>query len=316
MAGEEPRIKTSKSGRVPQWVMDEALGKKVEPVPFRAAPSTSTKARVRSRRRGGLKLVLIIAGVAAIAVGLNQAGILTSPTAPGTTNRIVAGHDSPPAGVGERHDRLLPAPLAPTEAAGARYRFLQHQRGTSAPVTWDPCRPIRYAVRPDNAPPGGDVLLNAAFAAVSEATGLQFVNAGTTNEAPADDRDLYQPEKYGNRWAPVLVAWATDTEVPDFGVDFAGEAGPAAVGTVSGDATYVSGTVMLSAKDFQRFAATGQTAVAQSVVLHELGHLLGLAHVPDSTQVMFPRANPVMAYGNGDLQGLAAVGRGRCQPDV
>jgi hypothetical protein len=98
-------------------------------------------------------------------------------------------------------------------------------------------------------------------------------------------------KRYGVRWAPVLVAWATKQEVPDFGVDFAGEAGPSSMTTTSGEETYISGTVMLSAGDFARFAAAGRPAVAREIVLHELGHLVGLAHSPDQTGIMYPRAS-------------------------
>jgi hypothetical protein len=49
----------------------------------------------------------------------------------------------------------------------------------------------------------------------------------------------------------------------------------------------------------------------QSSVLHELGHLGGLAHVHDDFQVMglYPSL-PFTHYGPGDLQGLAVANRG------
>ena len=76
-------------------------------------------------------------------------------------------------------------------------------------MPYDPCRPIHYVVRPDGAPPGGAELIRTAVAQVSGATGLQFVDDGPTQEAPSTDREAYQPELYGRRWAPVLIAWST-----------------------------------------------------------------------------------------------------------
>ncbi len=40
---ERKDVRTSPSGRVPQWVMDEALGKPTNVVPFRASPTPPPK---------------------------------------------------------------------------------------------------------------------------------------------------------------------------------------------------------------------------------------------------------------------------------
>jgi predicted Zn-dependent protease len=51
-----------------------------------------------------------------------------------------------------------------------------------------------------------------------------------------------------------------------------------------------------------------------SVVLHELGHALGLAHVNDASEVMYPEAQiKVTDLGAGDRRGLAALGSGTCE---
>ena len=93
------------------------------------------------------------------------------------------------------------------------------------PVTWSPCRPIHFVIRLTFQPPGGGDAVARSVAAVSAATGLVFVDDGATTEAPSPQREAFQPDLYGDRWAPVLFAWATADEVPDFGVDVAGEAG-------------------------------------------------------------------------------------------
>ncbi|MGN6686724.1 MAG: matrixin family metalloprotease [Actinomycetales bacterium] len=164
-------------------------------------------------------------------------------------------------------------------------------------------------------------MLAESFQRVSAATGLSFVNDGATAEAPSTtgDRGIYQPDRYGDRWAPVLVAWATPQEVPDFGVDIAGEAGPVAVsGGDGGSAVYVSGTVYLDpAKISSAERQIGEPA-ARAIVLHELGHLVGLDHVADEDQVMWPRGNSrrLTEYQPGDLAGLARLGNGPCRRDV
>ena len=49
---------------------------------------------------------------------------------------------------------------------------------------------------------------------VMTATGLVFVNEGTTDEAWTKDREPYQPDRYGERWAPALIAWSDEGQVP------------------------------------------------------------------------------------------------------
>jgi Matrixin len=184
-------------------------------------------------------------------------------------------------------------------------------------VTFDPCRPVHYVVRAANTPAGGQKLITRAVAAVSAATGLRFVSDGTTTEPLVDDREPYQVARYGDRWAPVLIAWASAAEVPDFGVDIAGEASTQKAYGANGHLTYVTGQVYLDATTATRMHQQGNSTVMQAIVEHELGHLVGLGHVNDPTQIMFPRASrTVLGYQAGDLAGLAALGRGTCTPDI
>jgi predicted Zn-dependent protease len=52
-------------------------------------------------------------------------------------------------------------------------------------------------------------------------------------------------------------------------------------------------------------------------VLHEFGHLVGLDHTADPSQVMYSEAQfNVQDYGPGDLRGLAQLGRQACVPEL
>ena len=80
---------------------------------------------------------------------------------------------------------------------------------------------------------------------ISAATGLRFGNDGHTTEPPSRERASFQPDRYGDRWAPVLFVWATADEQPDFGVDFAGLGGSVRYGWGEHPGVYVTGMVQL-----------------------------------------------------------------------
>lgn len=316
MNGVQPDdVPRSPSGRVPNWVIDEAHGRAPRDlVPFRA-PSPAAMATRKHSAGGGtaVRIALTLAVVVGLLVlgravgGPSMYGGGSASEQP-TRDWPKRGHEE------ARHPLGTPQPVAlPSDS----FRVLGHQDDGTTPVTWSPCRPLHYVVRPDNAPALGPQLLDDALAQVSVATGLRFVNDGTTDEAPATDRRVYQRQRYGDRWAPILVTWATPSEVPDFGVEFAGKAGPVRVRTPSGDLAYVSGTVELDAIKLPRMIQQGRETAARQVILHELGHLVGLTHVDDPEQLMFPRVRVAAGvYQPGDLAGLNALGSGPCQPDI
>ena len=220
----------------------------------------------------------------------------------------------PPPGHEEQHQPLGEPPLGhPTDGP---YSFMQTQADGVTPVAYSPCRPIHYVVRPDGAPAGGDTLLATALARISEGSGLQFVADGATEEAPGKDRAPYQPQRYGDRWVPVLVAWSTPTESPELAGDVAGSAGSASV-VSGGTSFYVTGEVVLDGPSIAGLLADGPNgqAVAEGVVTHELAHLVGLGHVNDPGELMNPTAALTQTYlAHGDLAGLARVGTGACAP--
>jgi hypothetical protein len=205
--------------------------------------------------------------------------------------------------------------MPPTPAASSAYRFSAMQDDGTTPVTYDPCRPVHYMIRPDGGPAEGDRLIAAAVAQVSAATGLRFVSDGGTTESPAGERASFQPDRYGDRWAPVLIVWETASEQPDFGVDVAGLGGSTRMVWGDHPAKYVTGMVQLDAAKLGAALKQpdGRQRV-QNVILHELGHLVGLAHVNDPQQLMYPRGGTAVGFGRGDLAGLARLGGGACAP--
>lgn len=308
----------SRTGRIPRWVVDEAMGRPIEAPGFRAygAPDPLQEGRGKGRRRltGWLTTLTVLAVLLGIGFGAQQLGI--NPLA-GPGAAAAKPSNGPTPGF-EEASSPIGTPPPTTDMTSVSYRFAATQPDGVSPVTWSPCRPIHYVVRPLNQPPSGPAAVAQAVASLSAATGLTFIDDGPTDEVPSGSREPYLPDRYGDRWAPVLVAWATPDEVPDFGIDVAGEAGATRVTTPSGDATYVSGIVYLDPAKYLEIASRSGQAIADSVILHELGHLVGLAHVNDPGQLMWPRGNSagLTTFQPGDQAGLNALGRGPCQPDV
>lgn len=230
-----------------------------------------------------------------------------------------SGSSLPPPGVDSAPDRLSPVVTGPPGSGG--YAFASPPTADGSPVTYDPCRPIHYVVRPDNAPANGTGLIRQAVEAVSAATGLVFHYDGPTNEAPGQ-RKPYQPDRYGERWAPVLITWANPSEVPELAGSTTGTGGSQAItvtstATGSSETAYVTGAVVLDAPQLRQFSQQGGTAAVRAVIAHELGHVVGLAHVDDGSQLMYRESRPNLTrYQAGDLRGLARLGDGACHPNL
>ena len=182
------------------------------------------------------------------------------------------------------------------------------------PVSWDPCRPIHLVVNNAEAPPGADALIREAAGSVSSATGLQFVIEGETTETPTARRGTVDRPRYGNRWSPVLVAWSDPSVVPELHGRVAGVAGPAgAPYRTASQQHWVSGTVNLDGPTFREVLQRPDGwAAARAIVMHELGHLVGLSHVPATNQLMYEENTGQAAFGAGDREGLRRLGLGSC----
>ncbi|MGH2687923.1 MAG: matrixin family metalloprotease [Actinomycetota bacterium] len=172
------------------------------------------------------------------------------------------------------------------------------------PIRFNPCEPLEYVVNPTGAPPDALTALNHAITEVSKATGIEFVPAGQTSEKPSVGRPNSSRKTYGDRWSPVLIAWdALGRPTETQGISAIG--GPGQPVRSQGRYLYVTGFVTMNTD------APMSAIDMKATLMHELGHLLGLDHIDDAGQIMNPsgRSDSQAVWGQGDLAGLAAVGR-------
>ncbi len=81
----------------------------------------------------------------------------------------------------------------------------------------------------------------------------------------------------------------------------------------SGRVVYSTGAVTFRRSSFDAIAdRLGGQAEARAIALHELGHVLGLAHVPDKNEIMYPSEGHTTDLGPGDRTGLKILGSGPC----
>lgn len=187
-----------------------------------------------------------------------------------------------------------------------RYAFLEARTGGCQPVRYNPCDPVHYVVNAAMAPAGGVDDLKAAFAQVTAATGMTFVDDGATDEPASDRRPASQPQRYPGRWAPLLIAW-------DHGGQFRMEqTNPGGGRSINVGGVYVSGFLILNVDARGITGGFGEGATWGRVMIHELGHMLGLGHVRASTEIMFNELSLQRGraeYHTGDLEGLKLVGK-------
>lgn len=171
-------------------------------------------------------------------------------------------------------------------------------RADGTPLRWDPCRPIDWVVRQDDPDWLVDVA-TTAFDRVGALAGVTFRHDGRAEVAVGDDRSTAD----GSRWAPVVVTLVEPDEETWLDGDERALAVPVLVGDV-----FVTGQVLLDAEQELDRGFTDRRGSWGATVLHEAAHLVGLDHVDDPAQLLYPYPLPGAAdLGDGDRRGLRAL---------
>ena len=237
-----------------------------------------------------------------IAVGLVTAVVLVciAVLMPGTVPPVVRD------GLG-----IGPSPLgqAPRVTGDGTYRFLQHQPGDkNSPVTYNPCEAIQVEINPDGVD-DEDQARDIVLSAMKQSPRPPACGSSTPAPPTTVPQWRSRTEPVLGRTEPVLISFATSDEVSELEGQVAGVGGSASVQR-HGIRTYVTGQVTLDVHTFDELVdQRGGLEVARAIAMHELGHLVGLAHVDDERELMDAQNHGQLDFGPGDRRGLARLGK-------
>jgi len=192
------------------------------------------------------------------------------------------------------------------------FRFLELVGG--GPVRWNPCDTITYAVNAAGATTSVRADLREAIRRVTRATGIEFRSVGATRETFIR---AYERMRYDGviRKAALILIWVDHDDYeairqrlndPRPSIAFA----KTMAGLYADRDQYFGGIIVMDA-DATAGRGFGYRYAHGSVLLHELGHIMGLDHVKDPDQLMYSGRHPnfgLRDYGSGDLEGLRRLG--------
>ena len=191
-----------------------------------------------------------------------------------------------------------PGTLIPFDQADPQY----------TPFHWNPCKPIRYVINMNGYAESYRAVITEDIARVATATGFQFSYVGDSTIIPVVADPWGHPaDAFFHGTAPydIIISLANETITDLVPGSLAGLAWPNWVHYPDTDGRFFVASITIDMGDlFGRAVWAGDGF--GPVLLHELGHAMGLDHVADTNQIMNAGALPTgpNTYGPGDLRGL------------
>lgn len=214
--------------------------------------------------------------------------------------RVVVRTDAGRVSVSKPKDVRIRPPYDPRGRKRA-YRYLGDQR-----ARWNSCSEIEWTFNPRHAPRHGLKQVKAGIRRIHAATGLEFDYQGRTSDAANPLGDHV-------RGADVVIGWRSKRTFRRYGgarvVGVGGSRSSSGYRDSQGRTSkIVQGGVILNA-GFDLRSGFGRGVTWGEVIIHEVGHVVGMGHSPASNQIMYYSTTRYDAsWGAGDLAGLRTLG--------
>jgi hypothetical protein len=167
-----------------------------------------------------------------------------------------------------------------------------------APLRWNPCKAIRYTINMGGYDESFRPVITEAIERLEAATGLPLAPAGNSTFMPTNAN-----QSLSGSPSELVIALTDEGQTDLLPGSVVGRAGIVFSNSI------IKGSVVVDMGDVGANPPWSGTGVG-AVLLHELGHAVGLDHVSNATQLMNAVASPggPTTYGTGDLTGLWQVG--------
>jgi hypothetical protein len=165
-------------------------------------------------------------------------------------------------------------------------------------TVWWPCLPIRYAINLNGYGEQYRAVIEDSLDRIASATGLRFADMGNTTFVPQNAQPI----------TPILSHDLTITLASSAQSDLlSGSTIGLAYTVFTGQLDEILASSVVVDIEVATFPDWSSSGIGP-VILHELGHSIGLDHVNDPNQLMYPFNGGVNTFGAGDLYGAYLAG--------